>query len=125
MGTFFDANEEEGKQGFDEDSRPVSQPVLVEEDKDELTTANPEDETPCHVPIKDAVLSKMKVADLQEELNKRKDLTAGLKSVLLARMKEALGKEDLVHYESTTTTENKSSSSKKTTGVYIIEENSW
>ena len=34
LGPFFDANEEEGEQNFDKDSRPLSQPVLEEEDKD-------------------------------------------------------------------------------------------
>ena len=34
LGPFFDANEEEGEQDFDKDSRPLSQPVLEEEDKD-------------------------------------------------------------------------------------------
>ena len=67
----------------------------------------------------------MKVADLQEELNKRKDTTAGLKSVLLDRMNETLSKQSPVNHDRTTTTEKKSSSPKKTTGVYSITEDSW
>ena len=88
MGPLFDANEEECEQYFDEDSRPVSQPVLMEEYDDKSTTDTPEDETPCHVPIDDLVLAKIKVDDLQEYLKKRKDHTDGLKEVLIVQMKE-------------------------------------
>ena len=72
-----------------------------------MTTASPEDETPCRVPIKDAVIEKMKFAELQEDLNKKKDLIAGIKAVLLSRLKEALGKEDPMHCEITNTTPKK------------------
>ena len=43
----------------------VSRPVLVEEEEDESTTSTPEDETPCHVPIEDAMLAKIKVDELR------------------------------------------------------------
>ena len=102
----------------------VSRPVLVEEEEDESTTSTPEDETPCHVPIEDAVLAKMKVYELREELKKRKEPTDGLKAVLLAWLKETLGKEAHVHRKSTTTTANNSSSAKKTTRFYSIAEDS-
>ena len=64
MGSLFDANEEDGEKDFDKESRPVSQPVSVEEEKDKLIIATPEDETRSHVPIKDAVLSKINVTDI-------------------------------------------------------------
>ena len=64
LGPFFDENDQEGEQDFDKDSRPICRPVLVEKYKDEFTKYTPEDKTPCHVPIEDAVLSKMKVAEL-------------------------------------------------------------
>ena len=102
----------------------LSRPVLVEEEEDESTTSTPEDETPCHVPIEDAVLAKMKVYELREELKKRKEPADGLKAVLLAWLKETLGKEAHVHRKSTTTTANKSSSAKKTTRFYSIAEDS-
>ena len=56
MGPLFDAKEEDIEQYFDEDSRPVSRQVLVEEYEDEYTTDTPEYETPRHVPIKDVLL---------------------------------------------------------------------
>ena len=65
MDPLFDANKEEGEQDFDENSRPVSRPVLLEEEKDESNTATPEDKTPCHVPIEDAMLAKIKVDELR------------------------------------------------------------
>ena len=39
--------------------------MSAEEDKDKSTTATPVYEIPCHVPIKDAVLAKMKVVKLR------------------------------------------------------------
>ena len=65
LGTFFDANEDEGEQDFDKDSRQEYRPELVEEDKDESTTATPEYEKTCHIPIEDAVIAKTKIADIQ------------------------------------------------------------
>ena len=67
----------------------------------------------------------MKVADLQEDLKKGKDPTAGLKVVLLAWLKEALSKEAHMHREIITAAAKKSSSAKKTTGVYSVAEYYW
>ena len=67
----------------------------------------------------------MKVAEIREELKKRKDLIDGLKAVLLDRLKEALIKESHVHRQSTTTTAKNSISANNNTGVYIISEYSW
>ena len=66
LGPIFDVNEEESEQDFDEDSRPVSRSMLVEEYEGKSTTATPEYETPCHVPTEDAVLEKIKVSEIQE-----------------------------------------------------------
>ena len=125
LGPFFDVNEGEGEHDVDKDSRPVSQPVLVEEDEDESTTSNPEYETPCHVPIEDAVLAKMKVAEIWEEIKNRKDPEAGLKALLIDRPKKELGKESHVHRDISTNTAKKSSTKNKTTGVCSISEDSW
>ena len=53
------------------------------------------------------MIEKMKFAELQEDLNKKKDLIAGIKAVLLSRLKEALGKEYPMHCEITNTTPKK------------------
>ena len=58
LGLLFDTHVEEVEQDFDKDKMPVYRPVLVEEYEDESTKSTPEDETPCHVPIEDAVLEK-------------------------------------------------------------------
>ena len=80
-----------------------------------------------HLAIFQSIFSarKMKVAELREEIEKRKDLAAGLKVVMLAQLKEELRKESTADRESTTTTPKKSSSAKNTTGVYNIAEDSW
>ena len=65
LGPLFDSNEEEYEQEFYEDSMQLYQTVLVEEDKGELTTSIPEDETTCLFPIEYSVLVTMKVSDIR------------------------------------------------------------
>ena len=66
------------------------------------------------------MLAKMNIYELREELNKKKEMLAGLKAVLLAWLNKSSSKEAHMHLDITNTTAKKSSSSNKTTRVYSI-----
>ena len=96
LGPFFDANIMEGEQDFEEENVSSVPPSVATEPDTSVNADNEEHlPTPCHVPIEDAQLKKMKVAELREELLKRKQSTKGLKTELLTRLKKAL--HDNVH----------------------------
>jgi len=70
LGSFLVGNKEEGEQDFNKNSSPVTLPV--QEEEYQSITVTPEDETPCQIPIEDAVLEKAKAPELCDELKKRK-----------------------------------------------------
>ena len=84
LGPFYDILDTEGYQDFDEDSRPSIEPVVIDDDdNDEEDVAIAVEDHPRHIPIEDAIMKKLKVSELQEELKKRRKATGGLKAVLL------------------------------------------
>ena len=61
LGPFYDILDTEGEQDFDEDSRPSIEPVVIDDDNDKRDVAIAVKDHPRHIPIKDAIIQKLKV----------------------------------------------------------------
>ena len=66
-----------------------------------------------YVPIEDTVINKMKVAELRDELKKRKQLTKGLTTELISWLRKNLDENVPVHAIRISNTQNKSKNKKK------------
>ena len=101
LGPFYDAHDNEGLQDFDEDSKPSIAPISInDEDEDnEANVAIAEDLTPQPFAIEEAIVKKLKVQEIREELRKRKQPRNGLKAVLLARLRQSMLDEAPVYPE--------------------------
>ena len=78
-----------------------------------------------YVPIEDTVINKMKVAELRDELKKRKQITKGLKTELLSWLRKDLDENVPVHTIRISNTQNKSKDKKKKSVFDLGEGTRW
>ena len=127
MGPFYDAHDNERLQDFDENIRPCIAPIAIndEDGGNEANVAMAEELKPRPFAIEEAIVKKLKLGEIREELRKRKQPTIGLRAVLLACLRQAMLDEAPVYAESDLAPPPKKANKKAKAGVYDLPEDSW